>query len=143
MVLELKEKIKHKSCEDSSPFWGKNTNRDATPKLRVSPHSKYFSTLCLVDVMKVESPKQMMNFENEEENSYILEFIFPKGYTTTPIVKAKKPKDQCPFSGFLRLSSFPNEHIRKFDAKLGKRFKSLKWHDRTCVIKPLYFPNAP
>ena len=57
MVLKSKEEIKHNSCEDSSPFKGKYTIMDATPKLRVSPHSNHFSTLCLVDMMKVESPK--------------------------------------------------------------------------------------
>jgi len=68
---------------------------DATLKLSVNPHSNHFSTLCLVDVMKVKSPKQIMNLENEEENSYILEFIIPKGYTTTPILKDKNLKDRC------------------------------------------------
>ena len=82
---------------------------DATPELGRRPHSNHFSTLCLVDVMKVEPPKQMMNFENEEENSYILEFIFPKGYTTTPILKAKKLKDRYQFSGFLRSAQLSNE----------------------------------
>lgn len=53
MVLETKEEIKHNPGEDSSPFRGKDTNRDDTPKLRVSPHSNHFSTLCLVGVMKV------------------------------------------------------------------------------------------
>ena len=76
--------------------------------------------------MKVEPPKQMMNFENKEENSYILEFIFPKGYTTTPVLNAKKLKDQYQFIDFLRSSSLPNEPIRKFDAKLDKWFKSSK-----------------
>ena len=42
MVLESKEEIKYNPCKDSSPFWGKNTNRDAAPKLRVSPHSNQF-----------------------------------------------------------------------------------------------------
>ena len=79
MVLEAKEEIKHNLCEDSSPFWSKDTNRDATPKVRVSPHSNHFSTLCLVDVMKVESPKQMMNFENKKKNSYIISLSFQNG----------------------------------------------------------------
>ncbi|PHU10697.1 hypothetical protein BC332_22557 [Capsicum chinense] len=35
MVLETKEEIKHNPGEDSSPFRGKDTNRDDTPKLRI------------------------------------------------------------------------------------------------------------
>ena len=72
--------------------FGVNIYYGCYPKIESSPHSNHFSRLCLVDVMKVESPKKMMNFENEEEDSYILEFVLPKGYTTTSILKAKKLK---------------------------------------------------
>ena len=96
-----------------------------------------------MDVMKVKSPKQMMNFENKEKDSYILEFVLPKGFTTTPILKGKELKDRCPFSGFLRSLLLPNKLTRKFDAKLGKQFKSLKWCDRTFLIMPSHLPNGP
>ena len=84
-----------------------------------------------------------MDFENEEGNSYILEFVIPKGYTTTPILKSKKLKDRCPFSGYLRFSPLPNKPTCKFDEKLCKQFKSLKWRDRIFLIMASPFPNGP
>jgi len=93
--------------------------------------------------MKVESHKQMMNFQNKEEDSYILEFVLLKRFTTTPILKAMELKDRCSFSGCLRFSTFPNEATQKFDAILGKYFKYSKWLDRMFLIMPSHLPNTP
>lgn len=108
MVLGSKEESKQISYKDSSPFQGEDDQWNAAPKLGKRPHSIHFSILCLVDLMKVNPPDQVMNIGKREKFLYILEFSLPNGHTEIPSSKAKKLNFRCPISGLLRFSPLLN-----------------------------------
>ncbi|KAF3628483.1 hypothetical protein FXO38_28224 [Capsicum annuum] len=141
LELESKEEDKKISYEDSSPFWGKDANRDAILESRDRPHSNYFSTLWLVDVRKVHLPKQIMDSGEKEHHSYILEFDIPKKHTKDPHSKAKEINLQILTSGLLNFLPSPKEPNCKVDLKMDKRgslstrsIKAINISDMFCIV---------
>ena len=55
----------------------------------VGPHLKYFSTVCLDDILSVESFKIVEECEDEEQESCILDFTLDKQHKNTPHFKAE------------------------------------------------------
>lgn len=88
--------------------------------------------------MKVNPAKQMMNLGDIEKLTYILEFVFPKGHTEAPDSKVKELYFHYSNNGLLIFIPLPKKPTRKFYIKLRKRYMSLKWHDKTCFVMPLY-----
>lgn len=70
MVLESKEKSKHISYDDSSLFLGLKCYGRGNFEIGARHQSNHFSTLCLMDVMRIHPPKQIMDCE-EEYHPYI------------------------------------------------------------------------
>lgn len=68
----------------------------------------------------------MVECEENEYKPYILEFDIPKKYMEPHSSMAKVLNARCATSGLLICSLLPKKPNRKFDVKLGKRFKSSK-----------------
>lgn len=107
------------------------------------PHSNYFSTLCLLDWMKVYLLGLMMNCGERELHHYILEFGTPADHIEPYTSMAKELNFPRTRNGLLMHILLPKDTNYKMDANLSNNFKLSKWHDRTFNIMPLYFPNAP
>ncbi|MCD7447437.1 hypothetical protein HAX54_029111 [Datura stramonium] len=61
---------------------------------RIGPHSKHFSTLCLVGDLEIEPSKPMERCVDKEQCPYILKFIMQKTHNDIPHLRAKKYKMQ-------------------------------------------------
>ncbi|XP_070002871.1 uncharacterized protein [Nicotiana sylvestris] len=58
----------------------------------IGPHSKYFSTLCLVGDMGIDPVEHMKESMDEEQSAYILKFVMSRRQNDIPHLKAKKCK---------------------------------------------------
>lgn len=68
VTLELQEKVKNIICDNSSSFRIENFNKHSNSRMEsLTPHSNYFSTLCLLDVMEFGNTEQMENCGDERQ----------------------------------------------------------------------------
>lgn len=93
LVLEAKQKTKKISNKDSSPIQREDVEKVSKSECvldsvrfeveLVVRHSKHFSTLCLDDILVVESSKIVKKCEDEDQESCILYFTLDKQYKNT------------------------------------------------------------
>ena len=129
MVLEAKEEAKPISYEDSSPIQSKNVEKMNKSECVedsvnfevgfVGPHSKHFSTLCLDDILSVESSKIVEDCEDEEQESYILYFTLDKQHKNTPHFKAEWFTMLNPLLDFLIFVPPPMIEARRWTLSWG------------------------
>ncbi|MCE3215669.1 hypothetical protein HAX54_003167 [Datura stramonium] len=93
----------------------------------IGPHSKHFSTLCLVGNLEIEPSKPMERGVDEEQFPYILQFVMPKTHNDIPHLRAKKGKMQHLLLGPFKITPPPLKHNMKLKNKLGVKFISSKW----------------
>lgn len=89
---------------------------------------------CFKDVMKIHPPRQIMDYREKEDHPYILGFDTPKYHMEAPPSMSKDLNLWYEHSGLLMCSPLPKEPNRHIDVKLGKRFKSSKWWDRSSLL---------
>ena len=96
----------------------------------VGPHSKHFSTLFLDDILSVESFEIVEEYEDEEQESYILDFTSDKQYKNTTYLKDEWFTMHIPLLGSLIFVPPPYERGKKMDAMLGMEFLSSRWRKK-------------
>ena len=96
----------------------------------VGPHSKHFSTLFLDDILSVESFEIVEEYEDEEQESYILDFTPDKQYKIIPHFKAEYFTMHISLLGSLIFVPPPYERGKKMDAMLGMEFLSSRWRKK-------------
>lgn len=97
---------------------------------RIGPHSKHFSTLCLVGDMGIDPDEHMEESIDDEQSAYILKFVMPRRQNDIPHLRAKKCKMRYLLLGSFIFTPPPQERDRKIDAKLGAQFISSKWKEK-------------
>ncbi|MCD7452919.1 aconitate hydratase [Datura stramonium] len=97
---------------------------------RIGPHSKHFSTLCLVGNLEIEPFKPMERCVDEEQCPYVLKFTMPRTHNDISHLRDKKYKMQHMLLGAFMFTPPSFEHNRKLEKKLGVKFISSKWKEK-------------
>lgn len=109
MILELQEKVNN-FFYNYSLFESENVKKDENSTMeRLTPHSNHFLTLFLVDVMEIDNTERMKIFGDEEQCTYILDFVSPKKQNSVLHLKAKMCNMRGSRSDLLIVSFLPNE----------------------------------